>query len=95
MSLYTKAGKLMVYPKLASLKHWRERFFWVQVPADFPLRRQWTKSRPRMEHILDRGLTRREKEAFDFFEAASITAGKKALRKFGAQTLVTSCQLRV
>lgn len=58
MSFYTKAGKL------TSLKHWRERFLWVQVPADFPLRRKWTKPCPRMEHIPDRGLTRREKEAF-------------------------------
>lgn len=27
MSLYTKTGKLTVYPKLTSLKHWKERFF--------------------------------------------------------------------
>ena len=57
MSLYTKANKLTVYPKLTSLKHWRERFFWVQVPADFPLRHHWKKLRPRMEHIPDQGLT--------------------------------------
>lgn len=34
-----------------------------------------------MEHIPDRGLTRREKEAFDFFEASSIPShvGKKKI----------------
>ena len=72
MSLYTEGGKLKVYPKLTSLKHWRERFFWVGVPAEFPLRCQWTKPRPRMEHIPDRGLSGREKQAFDFFTATSI-----------------------
>lgn len=61
----TKAGKLTVYPKLTFLKHWRDMFFWVQVPADFPFHRQWTKPCLQMEHIPDRGLTRREKEAFD------------------------------
>lgn len=36
--------------------------------------------RPRIEHIPDQGLTRREKEAFDFFEAASIPASKGVKR---------------
>lgn len=45
------------------------------------MRRQWTKPRPRMEHIPDCGLTRREKEAFNFFEVSSIPArvGKKRI----------------
>lgn len=79
MSIYTKAGKLTVYPKPSSLKLWRGRFFWVRVPDDFPLRRQWTKPRSRMEHIRDRGLTRRERVAFDYFASDSIPAlrGKK------------------
>lgn len=81
MSLYTKAGKLTVYPKLTSLKHWRERFFRVQVPADFPLRRQWTKPHPRMEHILDRGLTCQEKRPSTFFRPHPYRP-LKALRKY-------------
>ena len=79
MSLYTKADNLTVYPKLKSLKQWRLRFLWVKVPSAFPLRRQWTNPRPRMEHIPGRGLIHWEKEAFDFFEASSIPThvGKK------------------
>lgn len=94
MSLYTKGGKLMVYPKLTSLKHWRPRFFSVNVPSDFPLHLQWTKPRPRMEHIHDRGLTPREKEVIHFFEASSIPTLKGEEEGVGSAHLATSCQIR-
>ncbi|KMT17215.1 hypothetical protein BVRB_2g039180 [Beta vulgaris subsp. vulgaris] len=47
----------------------------LTVPADFPLRRHFTKSYPRMEDVPSYGLSRAKQEAFDYFESEADAGG--------------------
>lgn len=67
-SLITAKNKLTVYPKLTGMKGWHPAFYWLEVSANFPLRRHFTKPVIRMEDIPWYGLSAVKMAAFDYFE---------------------------
>ena len=75
MSAYSATKRKTVHPPLSSCKDWQDRFYFVQVPDNFLLRRTFTKPRPRMEQYNQRGLGRRERKAFDYLECDILDVG--------------------
>ncbi|KNA03612.1 hypothetical protein SOVF_207470, partial [Spinacia oleracea] len=75
MSAYSATKRKTVHPPLSRFKDWQDRFYFVQVPDNFLLRRTFTKPRPRMEQYNQRGLGRRERKAFDYLECDILDVG--------------------
>lgn len=48
LSIYNARKRKNVHPPLTRCKDWQDRFYFVQVPEEFPLRRTFCKPRPRM-----------------------------------------------
>lgn len=76
-SLITAKDKMIVYPKMTGLKGCQGAFYWLTVPANFPLRRHITKPYPRMDDLPSYGLSKTEQEAFDYFECESDVEGNE------------------
>uniref|UniRef100_A0A803NEN7 Uncharacterized protein n=1 Tax=Chenopodium quinoa TaxID=63459 RepID=A0A803NEN7_CHEQI len=68
-SLYTASNKFTVNPKLSSCKGWQDKFFFMSVPEDFPIRRTFFRPHPRFGHIAERDLGPQEQKACYYFDA--------------------------
>lgn len=64
-----------VHPPLCSCKDWQDRFYFVQVHEEFPLRRTFCKPLPRTGQYNQRGLGRREKKAYKYLECDLLDVG--------------------
>uniref|UniRef100_A0A803MZ13 Uncharacterized protein n=1 Tax=Chenopodium quinoa TaxID=63459 RepID=A0A803MZ13_CHEQI len=76
-SLYTASHKFTVNPKLSSCKGWQDKFFFMSVPEDFPIRRTFFRPHPRFCHIAERDLGPQEQKACDYFDAVRANIGGK------------------
>uniref|UniRef100_A0A803L500 Uncharacterized protein n=1 Tax=Chenopodium quinoa TaxID=63459 RepID=A0A803L500_CHEQI len=76
-SLYTASHKFTVNPKLSSCKGWQDKFFFMSVPEDFPIRRTFFRPHPRFGHIAERELGPQEQKACDYFDAVRVNIDVK------------------
>uniref|UniRef100_A0A803KUN1 Uncharacterized protein n=1 Tax=Chenopodium quinoa TaxID=63459 RepID=A0A803KUN1_CHEQI len=67
-SLYTASRKYTVHPKLSSCKGWQDKFFFLSVPDDIPIRRTFYRLHPRFDTIPERELGRHELRAVSHFD---------------------------
>uniref|UniRef100_A0A803MS81 Uncharacterized protein n=1 Tax=Chenopodium quinoa TaxID=63459 RepID=A0A803MS81_CHEQI len=67
-SLYTASRKYIVHPKLSSCKGWQDKFFFLSVPDDYPIRRTFYRPHPRFDTIPERELGRHELRAVNYFD---------------------------
>uniref|UniRef100_A0A803MZ03 Transposase (putative) gypsy type domain-containing protein n=1 Tax=Chenopodium quinoa TaxID=63459 RepID=A0A803MZ03_CHEQI len=67
-SLYTASRKYTVHPKLSSCKRWQDKFFFLSVPDDYPIRRTFYRPHPRFDTIPERELGRHELRAVNYFD---------------------------
>uniref|UniRef100_A0A803N0K9 Uncharacterized protein n=1 Tax=Chenopodium quinoa TaxID=63459 RepID=A0A803N0K9_CHEQI len=61
-------NSLELHPKLSSCKGWQDKFFFLSVPADFPIRRTFYRPHPRFNTIPERELGRHELRAVSHFD---------------------------
>uniref|UniRef100_A0A803MN41 Uncharacterized protein n=1 Tax=Chenopodium quinoa TaxID=63459 RepID=A0A803MN41_CHEQI len=71
-SIYTAPRKFTVNRKLSSCKGWQDKFFFMRVPDDYPLRRTFFNPHSHFDSIADRGLGIQERKAFDYFGIEEI-----------------------
>uniref|UniRef100_A0A803MHT3 Uncharacterized protein n=1 Tax=Chenopodium quinoa TaxID=63459 RepID=A0A803MHT3_CHEQI len=76
-SLYTASHKFTVNPKLSSCKGWQDKFFFMSVPEDFPIRRTFFRPHPHFGHIAERELGPQEQKACDYFDAVRVNIDGK------------------
>uniref|UniRef100_A0A803M7B3 Transposase (putative) gypsy type domain-containing protein n=1 Tax=Chenopodium quinoa TaxID=63459 RepID=A0A803M7B3_CHEQI len=79
-SLYTQPHKYTVHPKLSSCKGWQDKFFFMSVPDDFPLRRTFFRPHPKFESIPERNLGKHERRAVNHFAIIESDNGDGRVR---------------
>uniref|UniRef100_A0A803LA06 Uncharacterized protein n=1 Tax=Chenopodium quinoa TaxID=63459 RepID=A0A803LA06_CHEQI len=67
-SLYTASRKYTVHPKLSSCKGWQDKFFFLSVPDDYPIRITFYWPHPRFDTIPERELGRHELRTVNYFD---------------------------
>ncbi|XP_056699732.1 uncharacterized protein [Spinacia oleracea] len=81
-SIYCNRGRLTCHGMPTAQKEWKDRFYWLAVPADFPVARGFVRPRTRLEgvEILDGAVL--EERAFEHFssEPKFNAAGKEVGR---------------
>lgn len=81
-SIYCNRGRLTCHGMPTGQKEWKDRFYWLAVPADFPVARGFVRPRTRLEgvEILDGAVL--EERAFEHFssEPKFNAAGKEVGR---------------
>lgn len=75
-SLNVAKGKMTYYPALSSLKDGNTRFYWLKVPADYPVNRVFTSPNVKMSFPSPAIDAKVEDEAFDYFENVTGTTEK-------------------
>ena len=64
-TIFTKSQRQTVSPRLSSCKDWKDHFYFMAVPEDYPLRRTFYQPKPRMEQFDQADLGPREQRAYD------------------------------
>ena len=58
---------------MSSLKDWKDRWYWMTIPADFPLPRNFVAVRSHMDDIVINQGDNREDEAFSWLDSIVST----------------------
>uniref|UniRef100_A0A803LHW2 Uncharacterized protein n=1 Tax=Chenopodium quinoa TaxID=63459 RepID=A0A803LHW2_CHEQI len=79
-SLYAQPHKYTVHPKLSSCKGWQDKFFFMFVPDDFPLRMTFFQPHPRFDSLPERDLGKHERRAVNHFDILEYDNGDGKIR---------------
>uniref|UniRef100_A0A803MY36 Uncharacterized protein n=1 Tax=Chenopodium quinoa TaxID=63459 RepID=A0A803MY36_CHEQI len=72
--------KYTVHPKLSSCKGWQDKFIFMSVPDDFPLRRTFFRPHPKFESIPERNLGKHKRRAVNHFDIIESDNGDGRVR---------------
>ncbi|XP_056698259.1 uncharacterized protein [Spinacia oleracea] len=93
-SIYCNRGRLTCHGMPTGQKEWKDRFYWLAVPADFPVARGFVRPRTRLEgvEILDGAVL--EERAFEHFSSEpKLNAAGKEVGRLVLRYFLTSCFL--